>query len=112
MNPRIRRLSLAATLATTLVAALVAPALTTTASGAERADSLSAVRRVTAEYHDVGAALAAGYVPVSGCVEGPDLGRADGDQPDQADGEQQEDRKHHRGLRGHRTRLRAPALHQ
>lgn len=72
MNPRIRRLSLAATLATTLVAALVAPALTTTASGAERADSLSAVRRVTAEYHDVGAALAAGYVPVSGCVEGPD----------------------------------------
>ena len=67
MNARIRRLSLA----TAASAALVASALTTTASGAG-ADSLSAVRQVTAKYHDVEAAVAAGYVPISDCVAGPD----------------------------------------
>jgi hypothetical protein len=64
---RIRRLSLA----TAVSAALVACALSSTASGAGRADSLSVIRQITAKYHDVDAALAAGYLPTSECVASP-----------------------------------------
>ena len=67
---RIRRLSLA----TSVSAALVASALAmnaTSASGADRADSVSVIRQVTAKYHDVDAALRAGYVPTSDCVASP-----------------------------------------
>jgi len=67
MNPRIRRLSLAAAVST----AVVASALVTTTSGAQGADSLSVIRQVTAKYHDVDAALAAGYVPAGDCVASP-----------------------------------------
>jgi len=67
MNPRLRRLTLAATVA----AALVGSALASTASGAEQKDSLGVVRQVTAKYHDVDAALADGYVRASDCVASP-----------------------------------------
>jgi hypothetical protein len=67
MNPLIRRV----TLAVTVTAALTGTALASTASGVEQKDSLAVVRQVTAKYHDVGAALADGYVPASDCVAGP-----------------------------------------
>lgn len=70
MNIRIRRLALA----TAASVALVGTAVASTASGAQGAsgtDSLSVVRQVTAKYHDVDAALAAGYVPAGGCVASP-----------------------------------------
>jgi hypothetical protein len=67
MNPHIRRIALA----TTVAAALTGLAFVSTASGAGQKDSLAVVRQVSAKYHDVDAALADGYVPVSDCVASP-----------------------------------------
>jgi len=59
--------------------ALVALGATTTvaiaASGTPEVDkAVATARQATEKYHDVNAALADGYVPVSGCVEVPGVG--------------------------------------
>jgi len=64
----VRRLAIA--FAVTAIAAVPAVAGATTSNG--QGGSLAVVRQVTAKYHDVGAALADGYVPGSPCVESPD----------------------------------------
>lgn len=42
------------------------------ASGSEMRRLLAEIRSATARFHDVDAALAAGYLPAGGCVESPD----------------------------------------
>ena len=55
--------------------ALVGAAASSSAAPGERGKSdLAAVRAATAKYHDVAAATAAGYVPVSGCEQLPGAG--------------------------------------
>ena len=44
------------------------------ASGASGRSDLAAVRAATAQFHDVAAARAAGYVPASGCEQIPGVG--------------------------------------
>ena len=68
---RLRRAAVpvaAAVLAAVPAVAGASPSAETRGQGA----SLSVVRQVTAQYHDVQVALADGYVPVSPCVAGDD----------------------------------------
>ncbi len=53
------------------VAAVAVPTLASTASGAERGDSIAAIRQATAKYHDLAVALADSYVPASECTASP-----------------------------------------
>jgi len=66
-----RRIAIA--VAATALAAVpaVAGAAPGSGSAAGSGDGLAVVREVTAKYHDLGAALADGYVPSSPCVVGP-----------------------------------------
>jgi hypothetical protein len=53
------------------VIAVVTPAVTSTASGSDKEDSIAVIRQATAKYHDVAVALSDGYVPVSPCEASP-----------------------------------------
>lgn len=54
--------------------ALIVPVAAFATPGAQQARQLAAVRQATAKYHDVEAALADGYIPVSGCEALPGQG--------------------------------------
>lgn len=64
----VRRLAVAFAVAALAAVPAVAGATATNKDGS----SLAVVRQVTAKYHDVGVALADGYVPGSPCTESPD----------------------------------------
>lgn len=77
----VRRLAATGALVTAATAALVGAAATSSAASAGNGNGngngrseLATVRAATAKYHDVEAARADGYVPVSGCEQLPGAG--------------------------------------
>jgi hypothetical protein len=67
----VRRSAIAAAAAALGAVPAVAGAVSSPSSADRGGDDLAVVRQVTAKYHDVGAALADGYVPSSPCTVGP-----------------------------------------
>src|SRR5690242_13024253 len=71
---RLTHLLLAASAAVGLISVGMAPAADAATDGSTANSAVAAARRATVQFHDVNAAVAAGYIKVSDCTENPGVG--------------------------------------